>query len=71
MLSPADLLWTETTRRGEALRDASDEAFHAHLMRRFGEFLDGATVEGPRFVYPLSLSLAEKLVAGIEQFGLK
>ena len=59
----ASLVWTETTRRGEALRDASDEAFHAHLMRRFGEFLDGATVEGPRFVYPLSLSLAEKLVA--------
>jgi len=59
----ASLVWTETARRAEALRDASDEAFHAHLMRRFGEFLDGATVEGPRFVYPLSLSLAEKLVA--------
>lgn len=59
----ASLVWTETTRRGEALRDASDAAFHAHLMRRFGEFLDGATVEGPRFVYPLSLSLAEKLIA--------
>lgn len=59
----ASLVWTETTRRGEALRDASDDAFHAHLMRRFGEFLDGSTVEGPRFVYPLSLSLAEKLIA--------
>jgi 2-octaprenyl-6-methoxyphenol hydroxylase len=64
----ASLVWTETTRRGEALRDASDEAFHAHLMRRFGEFLatpeqSSATVEGPRFVYPLALSLAERLVA--------
>lgn len=59
----ASLVWTETTRRAEALRSASDGAFHAHLMRRFGEFLDGATVEGPRFVYPLSLSLAEKLTA--------
>ena len=59
----ASLVWTETTRRAEALRSASDAAFHAHLMRRFGEFLDGATVEGPRFVYPLSLSLAEKLTA--------
>ena len=59
----ASLVWTETERRGEALRDASDDAFHAHLMRRFGEFLDGVTIEGPRFVYPLSLSLAEKLVA--------
>ena len=51
------------SRRAEALKAASDDAFHAHLMRRFGEFLDGATVEGPRFVYPLSLSLAEKLIA--------
>lgn len=59
----ASLVWTETARRGEALRDASDAAFHAHLMRRFGEFLDGVTVEGPRFVYPLSLSLAERLTA--------
>ena len=59
----ASLVWTETTRRGEALRSASDEAFHAHLMRRFGEFLEDVTVEGPRFVYPLSLSLAEKLIA--------
>lgn len=59
----ASLVWTESTRRGEALRSASDEAFHAHLMRRFGEFLEGVTVEGPRFVYPLLLSLAEKLIA--------
>ncbi len=59
----ASLVWTETTRRAEALRGASDAAFSAHLMRRFGEFLDGATVEGPRFVYPLSLSLAEQMTA--------
>jgi 2-octaprenyl-6-methoxyphenol hydroxylase len=57
----ASLVWTESTRRGEALRDASDEAFHAHLMRRFGDFLDRVTVVGPRFVYPLSLQLAERL----------
>lgn len=59
----ASLVWTETTRRAEALKACSDAAFHAHLMRRFGDFLDGATVEGPRFVYPLSLSLAERLTA--------
>jgi 2-octaprenyl-6-methoxyphenol hydroxylase len=59
----ASLVWTETTRRAEALRDASDDAFHAHLMRRFGDFLGEVTVEGPRFVYPLALSLAERLHA--------
>ncbi|CAN5221228.1 UbiH/UbiF/VisC/COQ6 family ubiquinone biosynthesis hydroxylase [soil metagenome] len=59
----ASLVWTETTRRAEALRDASDEAFASHLMRRFGAFLDGATPQGPRFVYPLALDLAERLTA--------
>jgi len=59
----ASLVWTETTRRAEALRAASDEAFHAHLMRRFGDFLDEVSVVGPRFVYPLSLQLAEQLTA--------
>jgi 2-octaprenyl-6-methoxyphenol hydroxylase len=59
----ASLVWTETTRRAEALRAASDEAFHAHLMRRFGDFLDDVSVVGPRFVYPLSLQLAEQLTA--------
>lgn len=59
----ASLVWTETTRRGEALRTASDAAFQAHLMRRFGDYLDDVAVVGPRFVYPLSLQLAEQLVA--------
>lgn len=57
------LVWTESTRRAEALKVCSDEAFHAHLFRRFGEFLDSLEVVGPRFVYPLSLQLAENLIA--------
>ena len=59
----ASLVWTEPTRRAEALRTASDEAFASHLMRRFGDFLDGAVPEGPRFVYPLALDLAERITA--------
>lgn len=59
----ASLVWTETTRRAEALKVASEAAFHAHLMRRFGDFLEDVTVVGPRFVYPLSLQLAEQLTA--------
>lgn len=59
----ASLVWTETTRRAEALKTCSDEAFHAHLMRRFGDFLDDVSMTGPRFVYPLSLQLAEDLTA--------
>ncbi len=59
----ASLVWTETTRRADALKAASDEAFQAHLMRRFGDYLEDVTVVGPRFVYPLSLQLAQQLTA--------
>ena len=59
----ASLVWTESTARGEALRHASPEAFHAHLLRRFGDFLGEVEMAGPVFVYPLSLSLAERLTA--------
>jgi 2-octaprenyl-6-methoxyphenol hydroxylase len=59
----ASLVWTESSRRGEALKAARREVFHAHLQRRFGDFLGEATVEGPVFTYPLSLQLAERFVA--------
>ena len=59
----ASLVWTETTRRAEALGASSGAAFQSHLMRRFGDFLEDVTVMGPRFVYPLSLQLAERLIA--------
>ncbi len=59
----ASLVWTETTKAAEALRTCSDAAFRSHLIRRFGAFLDGATPEGPRFVYPLALELATRLTA--------
>jgi len=59
----ASLVWTEPTRAAEALRGASDAAFLSHLNRRFGEFLGTARPEGPRFVYPLELSLATALTA--------
>jgi 2-octaprenyl-6-methoxyphenol hydroxylase len=59
----ASLVWTETTARGAALKTARPEIFHAHLQRRFGDFLGDLTVEGPIFTYPLSLQLAERFVA--------
>ena len=59
----ASLVWTESRSRAEALKTARAEIFHAHLQRRFGEFLGEALVEGPVFTYPLSLQLAERLTA--------
>jgi len=59
----ASLVWTESTRRGAALKSARPEIFQAHLERRFGDFLGGLVVEGPVFTYPLSLQLAERFAA--------
>ncbi len=59
----ASLVWTEPTRRGEALRGARDELFHAHLRRRFADVLGDVEARGPRFVYPLSMQLATALAA--------
>ncbi len=59
----ASLVWTERTANGEALRNADDAVFHAHLARRFGPFLGQVRRAGPTFVYPLSLSLAQRMAA--------
>lgn len=58
----ASLVWTESPSRAAALKSARPEVFHAHLQRRFGDFLGRPTREGPVFTYPLSLQLAERLV---------
>ncbi len=59
----ASLVWTESPARGAALKSARLEVFEAHLRRRFGDFLGDIGVVGPRFVYPLSLQLADRLTA--------
>jgi 2-octaprenyl-6-methoxyphenol hydroxylase len=59
----ASLVWTESRARGAALAQAREEIVEAHLARRFGEFLGQVKLEGPRFVYPQSLQLAERMVA--------
>ncbi len=56
----ASLVWTEGVAKGAALKAARPEIFHAHLMRRFGDFLGQARLDGPVFSYPLSLQLAER-----------
>jgi len=61
--SRVSLVWTESCRRGAALSQVRAEIFAAHLRRRFGSFLGSLEVSGPRFVYPLSLQLADHLVA--------
>jgi len=59
----ASLVWTERTAQAEALRGARPEVVYAHLRRRFGRFLGQPVIQGPIFVYPLSLALAERMSA--------
>ena len=59
----ASLVWTEKTDAAEALRGARPEVLASLLSRRFGPFLGKVEVVGPTFVYPLSMQLAERMVA--------
>jgi 2-octaprenyl-6-methoxyphenol hydroxylase len=59
----ASLVWTEKAARGKALAEARAEVFHAHLQRRFGDFVGRAELDGARFVYPLAMELAEAMTA--------
>ena len=59
----ASLVWTEAPASARALAEGSPEAFEAHLARRFGEALGRPRLAGPRFVHPLSLSLAHSMTA--------
>jgi len=59
----ASLVWSEKKTRAEALVASSPEAFEAHLARRFGAFLGAATLEGGRMQFPLSLQMAERMIA--------
>jgi 2-octaprenyl-6-methoxyphenol hydroxylase len=59
----ASLVWTEPRAAAAALVAGSAEAFEAHLARRFGDYLGAPRLEGPRFSYPLSLSVSPRLAA--------
>ena len=59
----ASLVWSEPPARAKALVEASPEAFEAHLARRFGEALGAPRLAGPRFSYPLALSVSEASIA--------
>jgi len=59
----ASLVWTESPARAVALKAARIEVVEAHLSRRFGAFLGEVHLAGPRFTYPLSLQMAERMYA--------
>ncbi len=58
-----NIVWTEKPAIAEALKAMSEQDFLAELRARFGDHLGAVTMAGPRFAYPLSLQIAEKLIA--------
>lgn len=56
------LVWTERTRPAGAAMALGEDAFVEQIRRRFGDFLGEIALEGPRWSYPLGLSLAESFI---------
>ncbi|MDZ4775955.1 MAG: UbiH/UbiF/VisC/COQ6 family ubiquinone biosynthesis hydroxylase [Alphaproteobacteria bacterium] len=58
-----NIVWTERPAISDALMAMSEADFLAELRLRFGGHLGAITLAAPRFAYPLSLQIAEKLIA--------
>lgn len=58
----ANIVWAEPRAAAEALLKMNEQDFLAELGKRFGTFLGELSLEGPRFGYPLSLQLAERMI---------
>jgi 2-octaprenyl-6-methoxyphenol hydroxylase len=58
----SNIVWAEPRKAAEALLKMSEPDFIAELRIRFGDFLGELALEGPRFGYPLSLQMAERMI---------
>ncbi|MGC3937811.1 FAD-dependent monooxygenase [Roseobacter sp. EG26] len=59
----SSIVWSETTENAHQINAMSDADYLNVLRPRFGSFLGDLSLTGARFTYPLSLSLANELVA--------
>ncbi len=57
------LVWTERSAFADALGAVDDATYLAEVRRRFGGFLGRLSLEGARWRYPLSLSVARRFAA--------
>lgn len=57
------IVWSERAGAAKAVAALPDADFLALLRPRFGDFLGEIRLAGPRFTYPLNLTLAEAYVA--------
>lgn len=58
----ANIVWAEPRAAADALLKMPEADFLAELRLRFGDHLGALALEGPRFGYPLSLQLAERMI---------
>lgn len=59
----SSIVWTETANTAAHIETLDDAAFLNYLKPRFGDFLGQITLAGPRYSYPLGLSMAESFIA--------
>ena len=59
----SSIVWSETEEAAREIAALSDEEFLQVLRPRFGDHLGEIRLAGPRFSYPLNLTLAESYVA--------
>ena len=59
----SSIVWSERTETATAFHALPDSEYLTMLRPRFGDFLGEIGLTGKRFTYPLSLSLAARLVA--------
>ncbi|MBY0567352.1 MAG: UbiH/UbiF/VisC/COQ6 family ubiquinone biosynthesis hydroxylase [Hyphomonadaceae bacterium] len=58
----SNIVWAEPRKAADALLKMNEPDFIAELRLRFGDFLGALSLEGPRFGYPLSMQLAERMI---------
>ena len=58
----SNIVWAEPRAAADALLKMTERDFLAELTKRFGTFLGELSLEGPRFGYPLSLQMAERMI---------
>jgi 2-octaprenyl-6-methoxyphenol hydroxylase len=59
----SSVVWSEKTARVDQMMRMDEDTFLATLRPAFGSFLGNLSLEGPRFAFPLVLSLARSFTA--------
>jgi len=59
----SSIVWSEEAGLAADIQALGDEDYLSALRPRFGDFLGEISLAGPRYAYPLSLSLATRFVA--------